>query len=92
MVEGRVGTAYRVRDNQRRATLIIVIRVLGLKRRTTREREPRACARETRASVSYAVPSGVQRDRPTPPRVVNPHVLANLRSASRSKFRTTKER
>lgn len=27
---------YRVRDNQREATLIIVIRVLGLKRRATR--------------------------------------------------------
>lgn len=36
---------YRVWVNQRRATLIIVIKVLGLKRRTTREREPSVCER-----------------------------------------------
>lgn len=52
-----------MRDNQRRVTLIIVIRVLGLKRRTTRERE--ASVRESdRARVSYAVPRKAQRDRP----------------------------
>lgn len=33
---------YRVRDNQREATLIIVIRVLGLKRRVTRVQRARA--------------------------------------------------
>lgn len=46
---------YRVRDNQRGATLIIVIRILSLKRRVTRTRHAACALRRTPATrVTHA--------------------------------------
>lgn len=45
---------YRVRVNQREATLIIVIRVLGLKRRVTRVQRARAAYGAVVARVTHA--------------------------------------
>lgn len=42
---------YRVRDNQREATLIIVIRALGLKRRVTRVQRAACASRRARPRV-----------------------------------------